>query len=230
MNATVHKRSLAIVVVTALAILVGLALRWRRSASAPPARAPQHEPASSRTRADAPEATNDRRRAARVPEPSAPVKPVASPQRDRVRAAALRDQIARSLAERGRRAAPPPADDDDDERPPGDLKDRTGGGPGRAAMLQQLNHDLMPLIDECLEQARERDPELAGLLAIGIETAADEELGGVVEDAYAHEQNTVAAPELIECARESALSMIVPPPASSGRDKIMLTIPVGEGA
>ena len=94
-------------------------------------------------------------------------------------------------------------------------------------MLKQLNGDLMPLIDECLEQARERDPALAGLLAIGIETVADEELGGVVEEAYAHEQNTIDAPDLLECVRESALSMITPPPPSSGRDKLMLTIPVG---
>jgi hypothetical protein len=42
------------------------------------------------------------------------------------------------------------------------------------------NHDFMPLADECIEQARMRLPELEGMVAIGLDTVTDAELGGIV--------------------------------------------------
>ena len=109
------------------------------------------------------------------------------------------------------------------ERPPGDLRDRIGG---RDELLRALNHDLMPLVHECIEQAQERTPGLAGMLALNLELVADEELGAVVELAEPAERNEIPDPALLECLRESALSLSLPSPRGSGRDAVLLTIPV----
>jgi hypothetical protein len=63
-------------------------------------------------------------------------------------------------------------------------------------------------------------------VAINLETAADKELGAVVEVAEAAPTNEIADPALLECIRESALSLSLPPPPASGRDQVMLTLRV----
>ena len=143
----------------------------------------------------------------------------------RARRDALRDQIVRRLA-----ALPPPpaapgpsASPSPTVRPPGNLQDRVGG---REALVQHLNHDFMPLADECIEAAQARVPDLHGMLALSIEAVADEELGAVVDVAEAAPSNQVPDPELLECIRESALSLVFPPPLVSGREKFQLTMPI----
>jgi hypothetical protein len=141
---------------------------------------------------------------------------------------ALREQIARQLASRPATAAAgsgsaarPRAPTD--PRPPGNLRDNLGG---REALAARLNEDFMPLAAECIEEAQARMPQLAGMLAIGLETIADEELGAVVEVAEAAPASTVLDPLLLECIRESAFSLTLPPPLTSGREKFELTLPV----
>jgi hypothetical protein len=85
----------------------------------------------------------------------------------------------------------------------------------------------MPLADECIEQAQARAPGISGMLAIDLELIADEEIGAVVERAEPSQRNEVADAELVECIRESALALSLPPPPGSGRDAVMVTIPVG---
>jgi hypothetical protein len=139
---------------------------------------------------------------------------------------ALREQIARQLASRpaagSGSAARPRAPTD--PRPPGNLRDNLGG---REALVARLNEDFMPLAAECIEDAQARMPQLAGMLAIGLETIADEELGAVVEVAEPAPASTVLDPLLLECIRESALSLTLPPPLTSGREKFELTLPIG---
>jgi hypothetical protein len=142
---------------------------------------------------------------------------------------ALREQIARQLASRsaatdtGSGSAPPPRLPTD-PRPPGNLRNRIGG---REALIERLNQDFMPLASECIEQAEARSPRLAGMLALSLETIADEQLGAVVEVAEPAPTNNVVDPLLLECIRESALSLALPPPPASGREKFQLTLPVG---
>lgn len=142
---------------------------------------------------------------------------------DRGKRDALRTEILQALAERpqARPAAAPSADEQPPE--PGQLTDQIGG---REALLEHLNHDFMPLADECIEQARARRPELEGMLALGIETVADEELGGIVEAVSVQPQNEVDDAELLECLSQTALSMILPPPPESGREQFMITLPI----
>lgn len=120
---------------------------------------------------------------------------------------------------------PNPRSDDEGigDRPGGELRDRIGG---REALVSALSDDFMPLADECIAAARERDPSLAGMLAIELEVIADEQIGAVVETVGFPEQNEVGDPLLQECIRETSLSSILPPPPAGGREGFMLTMPI----
>lgn len=155
-------------------------------------------------------------------------KPPTSRAEARAKRDALRDQIARQLAKReaqagsGSAAVAPPRSPTD-PRPPGNLVDQTGS---HQAVAERLNRDFMPLASECIEQAQERAPRLSGMLVLGFETMADEQLGAVVDVADPTPRNTVADPLLLECLRESALSLSLPPLPANGRDAFELSIPV----
>lgn len=142
---------------------------------------------------------------------------------------ALREQIARQIASRaaateaGSGSATRPRSPTD-PRPRGSLRNNLGG---RDALVAHLNEEFMPLASECLEQAEARSPRLSGMLAIRLETIADEELGAVVDAAEPAPTNNVVDPLLLECIRESALSLTLPPPLTSGREKFEITLPVG---
>jgi hypothetical protein len=155
-------------------------------------------------------------------------KPPSSRAEARAKRDALREQIARQLATReaqtgsGSASGAPPRSPTD-PWPPGNLLDRTGG---HQAVAERLNRDFMPLASECIEQAQERAPQLSGMLVLGFETIADEQLGAVVEVADPTPRNAVADPLLLECLRESALSLSLPPLPANGRDTFELSIPV----
>jgi hypothetical protein len=155
-------------------------------------------------------------------------KPPSSRAEARAKRDALREQIARQLATREAQTGSGSASGTSprspaDPRPPGTLRDRTGAHP---ELLDRLNRDFMPLASECIEQAQERAPQLSGLLVLGFETIADEQLGAVVEVADPTPRNAIADPLLLECLRESALSLSLPPLPANGRDKFEVSIPV----
>ena len=202
-------------IVLLLLVLVGLGVAWLvgRRETSPPAPAAD----TPRPREESPAPGADRARSQTPEERSA-----ARAERD-----ALREKIARVLAALPPPSAapstapaptqPPPA------HPPGNLRDRIGG---RDALVGYLNKEFMPLAHECIERAQERSPSLKGMLALSLETISDEQLGAVVDVAEAAPNNEIANPELLECIRETAYSLRLPPPPSTGREKFMLTLPV----
>jgi hypothetical protein len=143
-----------------------------------------------------------------------------------------RARVLESLAERQRRsrmAATPGAPSVQPPTPPepGDVKDRTGELSPET--MNVLNHELMPLVGECVDQARERDPKLGGMLAVSIELAAAEEVGAIIEAVEgADGENEVHDDELIECVRQSAFTIELPMPVEDGRTSRQLTIPIGD--
>ncbi|MCB9715674.1 MAG: hypothetical protein H6712_17525 [Myxococcales bacterium] len=150
-------------------------------------------------------------------------------QRDRSDAAASSGPAAASEGSEAGTEAPPELPEPGPAT--GGLVDRTGT---RSYLVEVMNHDLMPLADECIALAREGEPGIEGMLVLDFEIIADEEIGGVVESVAAGQGNEVPNPELLECMRESILATTLPaPPAEQGgRDAISISLrlsPEGEG-
>lgn len=98
-----------------------------------------------------------------------------------------------------------------------DLKNKLG--PGREKLVKFLNQEFSPLLAECVELAEARSPKLAGMFAIGIETLAYEDLGAIVASAEPTDRNELADSQFLECVRESAFTLIIPPPLATGQEK-----------
>jgi len=202
-----------------LALLVlALALwLWRRAGS-PPSHA-----------SDAARETQDLRRlptGKEVPQrpPSAANLSAARVQRDALRAA-IEQGLARSTG-RGpdaTRSSTGAAVAEGPQGAPGKLRDRVGG---RDALVKALNHQFMPLAQDCIARAQAQRPSLQGMLALALETLADEEHGAVVDIAQAAPNNEIVDADLWECIRESAYSLSLPPPPSRGREAFVLTLPL----
>lgn len=109
---------------------------------------------------------------------------------------------------------------------PGTMVDRTGSL--NRETLAIINRELIPMIDGCLEQAQEREPNLEGLLALDLTLAGVAEVGGIVETLQAARANQLKSPELLECVRQSAFSLELPLPDGTGRNQLQLTVPFGE--
>lgn len=149
----------------------------------------------------------------------------------------LHRRIVESLARRGESiegrgpptndAAPDEGAEPEQEQEPehGSIRNRLGDLDGWGnAMTKLLNEDLAPLTDECFEAAVERNPDIGRYVEIEFSVIADEDIGGVVEEARMGPRNEALEPEFIECVRQSTLSTIFPPPPGSGRQDIMLSL------
>lgn len=210
-------------------LLLGLAL-WLRTRSTPPvatAAAPgaaelalQPSAAAVHT-ADTPAG---RAGGAGAPVRSAPTARRLSPQRQQ-----QRQRVVRTLREREQKraaaAAGPAASSAAEADQAGTLVDKTGKL--TEAELRVLNHELMPMISQCLDQAHERDPQLKGMLAVVLQFASAEELGSIVETVEPAASNDLGDEELLECVRQSAFTLDFPVPGKDGRSDGMLTIPFG---
>ncbi len=132
-----------------------------------------------------------------------------------------RDALRREIARHASEIAPVTnaASDPRAERQPQPTDLANKMGPGREKLVEFLNNEFSPLLAECVEQAEGRSPDLAGMFFIGIETLAYEDLGAVVDVADPTDRNQLADPLFLECVRESAFTLIIPPPLTSGHEK-----------
>lgn len=108
--------------------------------------------------------------------------------------------------------------------PEGTMADKTGNFKEGVAVL---NRDFIPLVSECFDHAHERNPRLGGMLALSIKLASAEGVGGIIESVEPAPRNEVHDTEMIECARQSAFSVELPESATTGREDVELTIPLG---
>jgi hypothetical protein len=106
----------------------------------------------------------------------------------------------------------------------GTMADKTGTfGEG----VRVLNREFIPLVEECFDHARERNPRLGGMLALSVKLATAQGVGGIIESVEPSARNEVHDDELIECARQSAFSIEFPESAMNGRNDVELTMPFG---
>ena len=83
---------------------------------------------------------------------------------------------------------------------------------------------MLPLADECYEQALERTPGLAGGLDLQFEIIGDQDVGGLIETVTLLESSEIRDAEMVECIRETLLSTIFPAPDDSGSTGVELTL------
>ncbi len=102
------------------------------------------------------------------------------------------------------------------------LRDRIGLDP---ELMKAISRELLPLTDECIEDARERDPALEGMLAVEVSVVVDPEVGAVVDMVDFAERNEIADQELQTCVRETALSMLLPADEGAAQE-LLFTIPI----
>ena len=147
---------------------------------------------------------------------------------DKAEREAVRKKILEGIREhqsRPREPEPSPSpdrpDDPEAERS-GGIKDRSNGE--LSNLIGTINEDLMPLADECYEQARETEPDLAGMLDINFQVIADEDIGGLVDAVELGGENEIENDGLVECVRESILSTIFPSPNETGEQGVRLTL------
>jgi len=68
----------------------------------------------------------------------------------------------------------------------------------------------------CYEDAEKRTPGLRGRIVLHFAVVGDSKIGGIVESADVLDASTIRDPMMIDCMRESMLSMTFPPPKQGG--------------
>jgi hypothetical protein len=140
--------------------------------------------------------------------------------------AALREQIL--AAQRAREAAPTVAEAPRDKPmpEPSPSEGLTNHVEGHDELVNELNRNFLPLSDECIAEALERRPELAGVLEVGFQLIIDDDLGSVIESVEIPAHGEVVDAQLHECMRESLLSMMLPPGEAPGSEPLVLSLRV----
>lgn len=104
-----------------------------------------------------------------------------------------------------------------------EMKDQTGR---MRPAGEPFDEHLLPLVDRCVDQAKQRGVHWRGMLALEVKLAGAEGVGRIVESVEAAPDSGIQDAELIDCVRQSAFTLDLPPPASSGSSEIMMTIPL----
>jgi|GEM_PF-1336697 len=159
-----------------------------------------------------------------APEPTAKKRRVDQAERE-----AVRKKILEGIREHQARAQTPEPEPERPDTPEPEPSGGSGGVRDRSDgkltnLIGTINDDFMPLADECYEQARETDPELAGMLDINFKVIADEDIGGLVDEVELGEENEVDNAGMLECMRETLLSTIFPSPNETGEQGVRLTL------
>ncbi|MCR9163716.1 MAG: AgmX/PglI C-terminal domain-containing protein [Nannocystaceae bacterium] len=218
------RKSYWVAFVAALAFFVVLALRpWATSGSpTDSAEAPDAPIVREGPTVPSPPGEHERDSAPKVTKKK---RKVGTAERERYRRA-----IREGIAGRDRANAPPPPSNDDlssshdvgSARGGDGLIDRSDGKLARLA--KDLQDDVMPLANECYEQALERDPTIAGGLGLQFAIIGDEDVGGLVESVDLEDDSDIQDAEMLECMRETLLSTIFPAPDDSGETGVRLTL------
>jgi hypothetical protein len=140
----------------------------------------------------------------------------------------LRQRVLDSLREHQARkaaaAATPAAREGTRDSQDGTMADKTGV---MGEEVKIINHELLPMVEQCFDEALQRRPGLHGTLALSVKLAGVEGVGSVFESVEPIAKNQVSDDEMIDCVRQSAFSIDLPPPRADRRDGLELTIPLG---
>jgi hypothetical protein len=103
------------------------------------------------------------------------------------------------------------------------MKDRTGL---MGDEVKVINRELMPMVDQCVNEAHEHNARLHGMLALSVKLASAEGVGSIFETVEPAPTNQVEDADMIDCIRQSAFTISLPAPKADSLHEGMLTIPI----
>jgi hypothetical protein len=109
----------------------------------------------------------------------------------------------------------------------GTMADKTGK---LGEVVKVINHELMPMVDHCYQDALEQHPHLHGMLALHVKVTSVEGVGSIFEAVEPDATSQVFDADFIDCVRQSAFSIDLPQPKADVGKDFMLTIPLGTDA
>jgi hypothetical protein len=167
----------------------GASSDWRAASLPPTAAADPREPAARPVR-----------RAA---------KRIDAAQRAQLRAAIERARVERERAEATAASAAPPATSPREE--PEDVL------PGSRERIRAHIREVAPLLAECYELERARQPDLAGNLQMRFTIEGEPGVGGIVSESEVLGGSLAQRPEMVTCVRETLFTSKFDPPEAGGR-------------
>jgi RNA polymerase sigma factor (sigma-70 family) len=209
-NASAGKAAFAmsmnkLVVVAVGAAVVGGTAWWlgTRTHAAPSARvASAHQPAGS---------AHARPHVAKLPDKAA---------RDALVAAIHEARAKRTAAPSSNPGAPPSASTTSSQGPAPALPD---DGDLDKDYIRSAMQDLIPLLTECYEHGLERDPTLAGSVAVDFTIEGEPGVGGVVGESKIDPdpaETTLRDPDVRECIQETMYALEIDPPKNGGTVRV----------
>ncbi len=141
-----------------------------------------------------------------TPEAKAPPKedPRAKAARDRAKRDALRERLVQAQRARTGKSGDAPVE----EESLGQLR--------KEYIQQRVKEDLVPLAVECYESALEDDADIEGRLVMNFKIYGEPDVGGVVDEVEMAEDSEITHADMVECMRESMMSMSFDPPEDGG--------------
>ncbi|HEY6461398.1 MAG TPA: AgmX/PglI C-terminal domain-containing protein [Polyangiaceae bacterium] len=98
------------------------------------------------------------------------------------------------------------------------IPDLDGGGTkvDPAYIQKRVRDDLFPLAKDCYTTALEKNPKLAGTLAVYFKVIGDRKVGGVVDEVKILGDTTLDDAAMEDCVRESMMSVTFDAPPEDG--------------
>jgi hypothetical protein len=90
-----------------------------------------------------------------------------------------------------------------------------------AAYIQNQIKGLLPLIQECFENALVTHPDLEGKILVSFSVVGDPSVGGLVADSHVvDDKSTIQDPGVRECIQETMYAARFPPPPEGGEVQV----------
>jgi hypothetical protein len=90
------------------------------------------------------------------------------------------------------------------------------GRPEREGIRDRMHADFIPMAGGCYREAQGRLPGLTGSVVLSFTIVGDAKVGGIVDSAAILDRSTIRDAKMVECMRESMLTMTFPPPPPGG--------------
>jgi hypothetical protein len=89
---------------------------------------------------------------------------------------------------------------------------------------ERVRNEFFPLAKKCYGDGLEQQPDLGGRVVFAFNIVGDPKTGGIVEAVDVLNESTLRDPDVIECMRQSFLSVTFPPPENGGEVTVVYPV------